>query len=124
MLWIITVDHITKELNDSRAAHAPGAEQFVTYADRKFGAPKAWRESYKTADEQGKAMMLAQFKANMTDEFRLYDDDNNLYYEGLCLDLDDQDGDNAFAPLDWASDDAGCTRMDYRKKGATEWKTL
>ena len=110
MLWIITVDHINE---------AP-----PTHANRKFGTKRDWRESYKTADDQGKAMMLAQFKANMTDEFRLYDGDDNLYYEGLCLDLDDQDSDSAFAPLDWAAADSGCTRMDYRKKDTTEWKTL
>lgn len=122
MLWIITVDHISKELNVSRTER--GAEPYASHADRKMRTKKEWRERYKVASDLDKAIMLGIFKAEMTDEFRLYDDDGNLYYEGLCLDLDDQEGDSAFQPLDWAMNDAGCTRMDYRKKGQVEWKTL
>lgn len=57
-------------------------------------------------------------------EFRLYDDDGELYFSGHCGDLDQADQDHAFAPLDWAANDAGCTRMDYRKKGSKQWQTL
>lgn len=57
-------------------------------------------------------------------EFRLFDDDGELYYEGRCGDLEAADGDNAFAPLDWAEANDGCTRMDYRKVGEQEWETL
>lgn len=123
MLWIITIDHITKELNDSGEQRGAEAD-FVTHADRKLRAEKAWREQYKVADVATKADMLAKFKEEMTDEFRLYDDDGNLYYQGLCKDLDQQDGDSAFQPLDWAMSDAGCTYMEYRKKGETEWRIL
>ena len=62
--------------------------------------------------------------AMMTHEFRLFDDDGELYYEGLCKDVDQQESRSAFEPLDWAEVDVGATRMDYRKIGATEWVTL
>jgi hypothetical protein len=57
-------------------------------------------------------------------EFRLYDDDGELYYEGVCKDLEQQSASDAFEPQDWAEYDSGCTRTDYRKIGETEWKTL
>jgi hypothetical protein len=54
--------------------------------------------------------------------FRLYDDDGILYYEGFCRGLKDASEEQAFAPLDWAANHAGCTRMDYKEDG--KWKTL
>lgn len=57
----------------------------------------------------------------MTDKFRLYCD-GNLYYVGLCKELGEQK--SAFQPLDRAMNDVGSTRMDYRKRGVGEWKSL
>lgn len=57
-------------------------------------------------------------------EFRLYDDDGNLYFEGVCKELENQDGDSAFEPLDHFINSEGCTRMDYRKKDGGDWATL
>lgn len=49
--------------------------------------------------------------------FKLYDDDDNCYYTGYYYgDPDDYD---AFAPLDWASNDAGCTYIKYRQENGT-----
>ena len=43
------------------------------------------------------------------DKFRLYDDDGNLYYQGVMY--DDGSEVQAFAPLQWGAYDAGCTTM-------------
>lgn len=49
--------------------------------------------------------------------FRLYDDDDILYYEGRAtLPL--------FLPLDWAEGYAGCTRIDYYNPDTDQWETL
>jgi len=46
--------------------------------------------------------------------FRLYDDDNNLYFEGLISEnWIEGEADFAFAPLDWAMAVFGCTHMEY-----------
>lgn len=49
-------------------------------------------------------------------QFRLYDDDGVLYYEGICSELD-------FHPLDWAIPHAGCTTMTYLAADGT-WEPL
>jgi hypothetical protein len=47
-----------------------------------------------------------------TEHFKLYDDDDVLYYSGyLHKDCEDE-----LDPLDWAMYDSGCTRIDYRNK--------
>lgn len=111
MHWIITKDLINTSPDDTpKVGRFCGAKQ---YAEALRAAPKDAKEAIRQA-----------FRDTMNFEFRLYDDDNELYYEGLCKDLDDADEEQAFAPLDWAMADVGATRMDYRKKGDTEWQTL
>jgi hypothetical protein len=45
-------------------------------------------------------------------DFRMYDDDGTLYYEGFLL------GDDEFAPLDdFGEPNAGCTRIDVLENG-------
>lgn len=112
MHWIITEDHINKDTADDPSKVG------------KMRANRHWMECYRAAPAEAKPPMIEGFKQVMTEEFRLYDDDGNLYYVGLCKDLDDQEADSAFQPLDWAMNDVGAVRMDYRKIGATEWKTL
>jgi hypothetical protein len=56
-------------------------------------------------------------------EFRLLDDDGEVYFEGKCGDLNEADGDQAFEPLDWAETRYGCTKMQYRKVGNEKWET-
>ena len=51
------------------------------------------------------------YEDDFTKKFRLYDDDDELYYTGLIL--DDSYDDDPFEPLDWAMNDSGCTRIDY-----------
>ena len=53
-------------------------------------------------------------------QFRMYDDDGILYYEGRNNTSDD---DNAFGPLDdFGAPNAGCTSIRYLVKG--RWETL
>ena len=50
-------------------------------------------------------------------DFRMYDDDGVLYYEGTLL------GNNEFAPLDdFGGPNAGCTRIDVLENG--KWVTV
>jgi len=119
MQWIITKDLINT---------APGEKSKVNFRRVSKEFKEAYRtviaDEHRTETEARQAQMLEEFKDSMNFQFRLYDDDGELYYEGLCKDLDDVDGDQAFEPLDWAMNDVGCTRMDYRKKGAVKWQTL
>jgi hypothetical protein len=53
-------------------------------------------------------------------EFRMYSDDKELYYEGLC---DSNDDNKAFGPLDgYGAPNAGCTYIMYYNKG--KWEVL
>ncbi len=50
-------------------------------------------------------------------QFRMYDDDNELYYEGYLI------GGEGFEPLDdYGTPSAGCTYIQYKEKG--KWVTL
>ncbi len=52
--------------------------------------------------------------------FRLLDGDGNHYYYGRSKTSDD---DAAFASLDWAKDDSGCTTLEYLDRYG-EWTPL
>lgn len=111
MHWIITKDLINT---------ASGDKSRLNYKC----APRGWIKEFKEAHDDVKTKMVQRFKEEMNYEFRLFDDDGVLYYEGLCKDLENADQDEAFAPLDWAMADVGATTMKYRKKGAAIWETL
>ena len=55
--------------------------------------------------------------------FRLYDDDDRLYYEGIFRgNWKSEDG---FGPLDdFGEPDSGCTRIDYFDPETESWETL
>jgi hypothetical protein len=55
-------------------------------------------------------------------KIKLYDDDNNLYYDGETSDIDKNES-RAFEPLDWARSYAGCSYMKYKDKDK-KWKFL
>jgi hypothetical protein len=55
-------------------------------------------------------------------KIKLYDDDNNLYYDGQTSDINESSG-LAFEPLDWARGYAGCSHMKYKDIDGT-WKVL
>lgn len=54
-------------------------------------------------------------------DFRLFDDDGELYYSGKMR-KKYLESDYPFGPLDWAMNDSGCTYMEYLEDGA--WKIL
>ncbi|MCY1547556.1 hypothetical protein D9M68_836230 [compost metagenome] len=91
-MWIITKDHLEP---------LPAGDLFLVAV-----VPPGF-----TMDMQPALMPYA---------FRLYDDDDNLCYEGWSS---DRESELAFQPLDWAMADAGCTRIDYRQDNGT-WETL
>jgi len=63
-------------------------------------------------------------KGNVT-PFRLYDGDDELYYEGLIsLSWLNGEAEYAFAPLDWGQADAGCTSMWYKNPKTRRWEEL
>jgi len=77
-------------------------------------------------DENGKRVQTFPSKGDgLSYDFRLYDDDNKLYYEGRTADIN-EDEERAFAPLDWARYKTGCTIMRYRQHGLhnTPWLEL
>jgi hypothetical protein len=84
-------------------------DHIATGADK----PRVGFGSYKGADAA----------ADLPIRFKLYDDDGELYYEGRMATLD-CDGDAAFAPLDWATADAGCTEMQVAQPGSDTFETL
>lgn len=87
----------------------------VTYdwLDRKkiLVTSRSWNETYY---EQNRDKFV---------KIKLYDDDNNLYYDGVT-DAINEDEDKAFAPLNWAMANAGCTYMKYKDPKTKEWKVL
>lgn len=55
--------------------------------------------------------------------FRLFDDDGNLYYEGILTIWKDALAEQLFAPLyDFGLPNAGCTRIDLFENG--KWSPL
>lgn len=65
---------------------------------------------------------MQEYCKGMEHEFRLLDDDNEIYFLGMCQGLDDADGDEAFEPLDAIGKPYGCTMLQYRKLGEIKWK--
>ena len=55
-------------------------------------------------------------------KFRLFDDDNNLYYEGRLL--GDPESEDGFGPLDdFGMPNAGCTYIEYKNANG-KWEML
>lgn len=64
-------------------------------------------------------------KEELPYEFKLFDDDRVHYYTGRCDNPGQFDESEAFAPLDWAMNDSGCTIMQYRKANThDQWEDL
>lgn len=60
--------------------------------------------------------------ARFTEKFRMYDDDGELYYEGVSTDSNSQ---GAFDPLDdFGQGNAGCVRIDYFNRENKRWEML
>ncbi len=54
-------------------------------------------------------------------QFRLLDDDEEVYFYGYCTSCDDEE---AFAPLDEYGVAYGCTEIQYRNEKTGEFETL
>lgn len=70
----------------------------------------------------------ARLKAGEGIEFRLLDDDREVYYYGRRLEESDADEDyfseNEFAPLEcWGLPNAGCT-IQQEKDGEGQWRAI
>jgi hypothetical protein len=85
---------------------------------------RAFQYALRATPREARTDMAVAFATDMTHEFRLKDDDGGVDCEGRCLDLDQQDGDHAFEPLDWAEHMYGSTTMETRLVGAKKWEVL
>lgn len=75
---------------------------------------------YGMTDEQ-ETLLLAH--GEDTHEFRLFDDDGNMYYSGWYV--GDPNAEEAFGPLDdFGMPDSGCTRIDFLDKSTGKWEEL
>jgi hypothetical protein len=89
-----------------------------------------WRITYDWLDKKKINIQSANFDQKKWDELpkeektkiKLYDDDDNLYYDGETSWINAGES-KAFQPLDWAAGYAGCTYMKYKDKDG-EWKVL
>lgn len=93
--WLITKDHISRdgERNDVGTAGP-------------FGMPLSAEQIQQHANAQ---------------PFRMYDDDGELYYEGLYVGEETED---LFGPLDdFGMPNAGCTSIHYQSSDGT-WSPL
>ena len=89
ILWEITKDHVGDGELD--------------------GARPTWGEPPLTLD----------YSDLMVHKFKLFDDDGELYYEGVAT---NQSSESAFEPLDWAMANDGCTDIKYFNNG--RWESL
>lgn len=58
---------------------------------------------------------------DFTMKFKLYDDDGELYYDGVST---EGDVETEVAPLDWGRWNAGCTYMKVKNKETGAWEVL
>lgn len=98
--WVITRDHL---------------------ADM-FGDPAEQREEGVSGPSAAPDDLLARVKAGEGHEFKMYDDDGELYYTGRLLTAGDMGAEEHCAgPLDdFGTPNAGCTRI--RWTGHPEWE--
>lgn len=58
-------------------------------------------------------------------KFKMYDDDNVLYYEGYCVTGLKGIGEEGFYPLDnFGTPNAGCVHIEYWNDETKKWETL
>ena len=79
-------------------------------------------------DNDNRTIQSADFNANIFAkakhvQFKVYDDDGELYYRGLMSEKQFDTCDKVFEPLDWAAYDSGCTAMQYKRLHGN-WEVL
>ena len=99
MAWMITRDLLNEQgISDDSAVGTAGPAGITDLAVMKM--------------ERGEGHM-----------FLMFDDDDELYYEGLLL--GDKDSEQGFAPLDdFGMPDSGCTYIKYYNETTKEWEVL
>lgn len=76
-------------------------------------------EGYTLAPQE--ALKNPLIKELLINKFRLFDDDGELYLEGLST---NQNAESAFEPLDWATANFGCTNIKYLDPETNKWESL
>lgn len=80
----------------------------------------AWKVTYDHLEELSCLFGEGSLKDKPKYQFRLYDDDNNLYFSGIST---DRDSEAAFEPLDHCMGAYGCTEIQYLQDDG-DWETL
>lgn len=103
MKWIITEDHINGPDN-------PKTDRPVVMTLPCLGCSVGRHPGGKfmTVSE------IAVYSKGLPTAFQLVDDDDEVYFEGLCEDLSQFAADRAFDPLDSLGRAYGCTTLMYR----------
>jgi hypothetical protein len=106
-LWQITKDHI------NNTGKNPEIDQLIDLPTYGIGEGEKPKNNFNKNRSK-----LEAFNKLPKWKFRLYDDDDNLYYSGesTCS--------CSFAPLDWAMWDSGCTYIKYFDKKSRRWEIL
>ena len=83
----------------------------------------AWKitKTFLEGESRAKSRGFETHAAKATHRFRLYDDDNELYFEGVST------SDSSFAPLDsYGMPGFGCTSIRYweKRNGTYSWRPL
>jgi hypothetical protein len=96
----------------------------ITHADQDGAVVELGRPEYfwisKTYTRRDGSTGIRRFNEKGT-AFRIFDDDGVLCFRGRYH--RDAASAGAFAPLDWAQNEVGATRIDYRQPDGT-WQTL
>lgn len=101
--WIIDTDHLAD----------PGAEPGII----------ATNAATVTGPGDAPDRLLAALNDGDGIQFKIYDDDDELYYTGRFVPADLSDGEEGFGPLDdFGMPNAGATTIRYRR--AHGWETL
>lgn len=119
-MFVITKDYVESYSgNDEEIVeHIEGVWIFASDYENEVRIPLA---GVKGAFNDTGGVTLKGIKQLCFTQFRLYDDDGILYYEGYYNGLEG-DEEAAFEPLDWASAYAGCTTLKYLEN--SEWVEL
>ena len=69
---------------------------------------------------------FSNYKGESVHKFKIYDDDEELYYTGLYIDDSDSEyGENAFGPLDdFGTPNAGAVDIRYYNRETKEYESL
>lgn len=103
MKWIITADRVNGQDD-------PKTDKPFVLTEPGIGCAVGRRPGGKLKTPAD----VATYAEGMPTAFQLLDDDGEVYFEGLCEDLGQFDGDQAFEPLDVVGEAYGCTTMMYR----------